>query len=71
MLVDNPHLSSSIRSFSIQPNPQTAMTLQKPLDEIWVANRIEMIAPSLKLLESFSWNGLESPESIWLTLKNS
>ncbi|KAG9220200.1 hypothetical protein CCMSSC00406_0007105 [Pleurotus cornucopiae] len=72
-LSDNPRLCAHIRKLAVRPNYYLAWPKpDEPLDEDWVAKAIIDLAPHLKYLHTFDWDGLEMPEDeLWTVLRTS
>jgi hypothetical protein len=72
MLEKRPDICKHIRKFAVRPNYYLAWPKpDEPLQEDWVAHKIEQIAENLTMLDTFDWDGLEVPrDSLWGTLRN-
>ncbi|KAF7375230.1 F-box domain-containing protein [Mycena sanguinolenta] len=71
-LVSEPDLCSHIRKFTVRPNHPSRWGSEKSVDESWVVDCLEQLASSghLENLNTFIWDGLESPkDSLWLVLR--
>lgn len=73
MLVKRPDICMHIRKLALRPNYYLAWPKpDEPLEEDWVADKIEEMAGSLTMVDTFDWDGLEVPkDSLWSTLRNS
>jgi hypothetical protein len=73
MLAHRPDICAHIRKFAVRPNYYLAWPKpDDPLEEDWVAYKIEQIADSLTNMDTFDWDGLEVPkDSLWGTLRRS
>ena len=67
MLSTRPDICGYIRKLVVRPNYYLSWPRRDShLDEEWVVDMIERIAPSLVLLNSFDWDGLEVPgDMMW------
>jgi hypothetical protein len=73
MLAKRPDICRHIRKFAVRPNYYLAWPKpDEPLEEDWVAYKIEEMAENLILLDTFDWDGLEVPkDSLWGALRKS
>ncbi|KAF8637032.1 hypothetical protein AX16_010887 [Volvariella volvacea WC 439] len=71
MLAKHPEICACIRKLAVRPNYYLSWPkADDPLDEDWVVTQIEGIAPTLKGLHTFDWDGLEMPaDRLWQTLQ--
>ncbi|KAJ8520813.1 hypothetical protein ONZ45_g2426 [Pleurotus djamor] len=70
-LSNQPELCAHIRKLAVRPNYYLAWPKpDDPLDEDWVVDSIIRIAPQLKYLHTFDWDGLEMPrDRLWTALQ--
>lgn len=73
MLANRPDICSLIQKLAVRPNYYLAWPkANEPLDESWVSSAVEKIAPHLRKLHTFDWDGLEMPDDwLWKTLQDS
>lgn len=71
MLEARPDICATIKKIAVRPNYYLAWPkANEPLDEKWVVDAIQRLAPKLRLLHTFDWDGLEMPkDSLWRTLQ--
>lgn len=70
MLATRPDICGLIKKLAVRPNYYLAWPkANERLDEIWVAEKVEEIAPMLTQISTFDWDGLEMPkDQLWKTL---
>ncbi|KAF8207084.1 hypothetical protein K438DRAFT_1962716 [Mycena galopus ATCC 62051] len=73
-LASKPHLAAYIRKLVVRPNHPSrwARANEKSVEESWVSDVLEQLASSghLENLQTFIWDGLESPKDfLWLGLR--
>ncbi|KAF7316040.1 F-box domain-containing protein [Mycena indigotica] len=73
LLARHPELCGHIRKLALRPNYYLAWpNRDSAVDEVWVAKMVRIIAPGLKKLKTFDWDGTEMPSNtLWRTLRES
>lgn len=72
MLALRPELCAHVRKLAVRPNYYLAWPVRDAsADEEWVARTIMQLAPALRGLRTFDWDGTEMPpEGLWRTLRS-
>ncbi|KAJ7060862.1 hypothetical protein C8F01DRAFT_1141091 [Mycena amicta] len=73
LLAKRPELGAHVRKLALRPNYYLAWPDKDiAVDEAWVAKMVRIIAPGLRRLRTFDWDGTEMPPNgLWRTLRDS